>query len=89
MSPYRPPYPVPGVIWASLPIPALLIDAEGRIAEVNPAAETFLNASLRSLKGQPVLDRLAIDAPMEDAMARARDNHAALFINDVDGSFVV
>lgn len=84
MSPYRPPYPVPGVIWASLPIPALLIDAEGRIAEVNPAAETFLNASLRSLKGQPVLDRLAIDAPMEDAMARARDNHAALFINDVD-----
>ncbi len=84
MSPYRPPYPVPGVIWASLPIPALLIDAEGHIAEVNPAAETFLNASLRSLKGQPVLDRLAIDAPMEDAMARARDNHAALFINDVD-----
>ena len=24
MSAYRPPYPVPGVIWASLPVPALL-----------------------------------------------------------------
>ncbi|MEY4305625.1 MAG: hypothetical protein RIT52_1800, partial [Pseudomonadota bacterium] len=23
MSAYRPPYPVPGVIWASLPVPAL------------------------------------------------------------------
>ena len=55
MSAYRPPYPVPGVIWASLPVPALLIDKTGLIAEVNPAGETFLNASLKSLKGQPVL----------------------------------
>ncbi len=60
---YRPPYPVPGVIWASLPLPSLLVDGEGRIVEANPAAETFLNASARSLFGQPVLDRLAIDAP--------------------------
>ena len=58
MSAYRPPYPVPGVIWASLPAPALLIDRYGLIAEVNPAGEIFLNASLKSLKGQPVLDRL-------------------------------
>lgn len=84
MSAYRPPYPVPGVIWASLPVPALLVDAAGLIAEVNPAAETFLNASLRSLRGQPVLDRLSIDAPMQEAIERARENHAALFINDVD-----
>ena len=25
MTPYRLPYPVPGVVWASLPLPALLI----------------------------------------------------------------
>ena len=81
---YRPPYPVPGVIWASLPLPSLLIDGEGRIVEANPAAETFLNASARSLFGQPVLDRLAIDAPMEEAMARARANQAPLNVNDVD-----
>lgn len=84
MSAYRLPYPVPGVIWASLPVPTVLIDREGRIAEVNPAAETLLNASSRMLKGQPVFDRLLIDAPMDEALARARANHAALFINDVD-----
>lgn len=86
MSPanYRSPYPVPGVVWASLPIPTLLVGPDGRIAEVNPAGETFMNASARMLRGQPVFDRLSIDAPMDEALARARANHAALFINDVD-----
>jgi len=83
MPAYRPPYPVPGVIWASLPIPAFLIGPDGRILEVNPAGETFLNAGLRSLKGVPAFDRLHIDAPMDEAMARARANQAALFVNDV------
>lgn len=83
-KPFRSPYPVPGVIWASLPMPSLLIAADGRIAEVNPAAEDFLNASSRNLLGQPAFDRLAIDAPMEEALERARANNSALFINDVD-----
>ncbi len=84
MSAFRPPYPVPGVIWASLPMPSLLVDAAGLIHEANPAAETFLNASARTLRGQPALDRLAIDAPMEEALARARANQSPLNINDVD-----
>ncbi len=84
MTPYRTPYPVPGVVWASLPLPALLIGPDNRIAEVNPAGEIFLNASSRSLMGQPAFDRLAIDAPMDEAMARARLNQSPLFINDVD-----
>ncbi|MFV0490513.1 MAG: two-component system sensor histidine kinase NtrB [Pseudorhodobacter sp.] len=84
MTVYRQPYPVPGVVWASLPIPALLVDAAGRIAEINPAAETFLNASTRSLQGQPLFDRLSIDAPMEEAFERARRNRSALVINQVD-----
>lgn len=84
MKGYRQPYPVPGVIWASLPIPALLIDEAGLILETNPAAELFLNASSRSLKGQPVFDRLHIDADMDEACARARANQSALFINDAD-----
>ena len=81
---YRSPYPVPGVIWASLPMPAILIGLDGRIAEVNPAAEAFLNASSRSLMGHPAFDRLLIDAPMDEALQRARANQSALFINDVD-----
>lgn len=84
MTPYRTPYPVPGVVWASLPLPALLIGPDNRIAEVNPAGETFLNASSRSLVGQPAFDRLAIDAPMDEALVRARLNQSPLFINDVD-----
>jgi two-component system, NtrC family, nitrogen regulation sensor histidine kinase GlnL len=84
MTPYRTPYPVPGVIWASLPLPALLIGGDDRIIEVNPAGEIFLNASSRSLMGQPAFDRLSIDAPMDEAIARARINQSPLFINDVD-----
>jgi len=84
MSPPRKPYPVPGVIWASLPLPALLLDAEARIVEVNPAAENFFNLSDKALRGQPAFDRLAINAPIEDALARARANRAPLNINDVD-----
>jgi two-component system, NtrC family, nitrogen regulation sensor histidine kinase GlnL len=81
---YRSPYPVPGVVWASLPLPAFLIDAQDRIAEINPAAEQFLNASTRSMTGIPAFDRLHIDAPMDEALRRARSNQAPLFINDVD-----
>ena len=84
MTPYRTPYPVPGVVWASLPLPALLIGPDNRIAEVNPAGEIFLNASSRSLMGQPAFDRLSIDAPMDEALVRARLNQSPLFINDVD-----
>lgn len=84
MTPYRLPYPVPGVIWASLPLPTLLLDSQARILEVNPAAETFLNTSDRALRGQPAFDRLAIDAPIDEALARARANQSPLNINDVD-----
>ncbi len=84
MTPYRAPYPVPGVIWASLPFPTLLIDSAATILEVNPAAETFLNASQKSLIGQPVFDRLCIEAPMEEALLRVRANQSPLNINDVD-----
>ncbi len=69
-------------VWASLPLPALLIEADGRIGGVNPAGETFLNHSARSLNGQPLLDRLSIDAPMEDAFARVRSSLSPLFIAD-------
>ena len=84
MTPYRAPYPVPGVIWASLPFPTLLIDQTATILEANPAAETFLNTSQKSLIGQPVFDRLSIDAPMEEALTRVRANQSPLNINDVD-----
>ncbi|RYH10298.1 nitrogen regulation protein NR(II) [Tropicimonas sp. IMCC6043] len=73
-----------GRIWASLPIPALLLDPSDRITELNPAAELFLNRTIKSLEGELVYDRLAIDASVEEALARVRKNRSPLFINDVD-----
>ncbi len=71
-------------IWTSLPVPALLIDADDRITAANSAAEGFLNASAKSIAGQPVWDMIAVDAPLEAALARTRANGTPLFVNDVD-----
>ena len=65
-----------GARLGALPVPAILIDAATALIEVNPAAETFLNTSARSLRGQPIFDRLAIDAPLEEVLARVRDSHS-------------
>ena len=78
------PAPQPGIIWASLPIPAFLVGPTDRILDANPAAEDFLKSSVKSLRGTPVFDRLMIDAPMDEAFGRVRANHSALFVNDVD-----
>ena len=75
---------VPDALWASLPVSALLIDAFGQIAEVNPAAEIFLNASRKALIGHGLQGRLTIDADMDGALTRARANQSALFITEVD-----
>jgi two-component system nitrogen regulation sensor histidine kinase GlnL len=71
-------------IWAALPVPALVIDAEDRIARINPAAEGFMLSSERTLIGQPIWDRLAVNAPLDAAFERARQSGAPLFVNDVD-----
>ncbi|QBF31736.1 nitrogen regulation protein NR(II) [Thalassococcus sp. S3] len=71
-------------IWASLPVPALLVDSEDRILDVNSAAEGFFNASAKSVAGTPVWDQIAVDAPLEEAFQRARKNGTPLFVNDVD-----
>ena len=73
--------PAPAAIWASLPVPALVIGPDDRIAAVNPAAEDFLNLSERALLGQPVLERLSIDAPVEETLARLRAGHTLLSIH--------
>ena len=74
----------PGAIWAALPLPALLVDENGLLADINPAAELFLNLSARSLRGQPLFDRLHLSAPMEEAMARVRSTQSAMVINDIE-----
>ncbi len=72
------------MIWTSLPVPALILDAEDRIVQINPAAEGFLMTSARVILGQPVWDKLAVEVPIEEALERAREKSAPLFVNDVD-----
>ncbi len=74
------------MLWASLPVPTFLVDGENVISDVNPAAEQFVNTSSKALKGRPLFDQLAIDAPLEDAFSRVRKDQAPLFINNVDVS---
>ena len=71
-------------LWVSLPVPALLLGADDRILDTNPAAESFLNLSAKSLVGAPVWDKVMIDSPLEEAFVRARANLSSLFVNDVD-----
>ena len=71
-------------IWVSLPVPAVIVGEDDTITRLNPAAEAFLLSSAKTMIGQPIWDRLAVDAPLEQAMERARETGAPLFVNDVD-----
>ena len=71
-------------LWSSLPVPAILIGPQDRIENINSAAEGFLNASEKAMRGVPVWDVVAIDAPIEESFARARQYGTPLFVNDVD-----
>ena len=71
-------------IWNSLPVPGLVVDADDNILRINPAAETFLNASAKSMVGRPIWDKVMIDAPLEEAFRRAREHGTPLFVNDAD-----
>ena len=71
-------------LWNSLPVPALLLAPDDTIAEINPAAESFLNLSARALTGAYLWDKVMIDAPLEAAFAKARAQESSLFVNDVD-----
>ncbi|MEL6449729.1 MAG: ATP-binding protein [Pseudomonadota bacterium] len=73
-----------GDLWASLPVPAIVIGPGDEIVDINSAAEGFFNSSAKTMRGMPLWDQLAVDAPLEDSLARARKNGTPLFVNDVD-----
>ncbi|MGR3342843.1 MAG: two-component system sensor histidine kinase NtrB [Paracoccaceae bacterium] len=73
-------------LWNSLPVPAFLLDGLDIITDINPAAEQFLNTSARKLRGALVFDAIAIDAPLQTALARVRGDHSAVFVKNVDVS---
>jgi two-component system nitrogen regulation sensor histidine kinase GlnL len=71
-----------GPVWNALPMPALVLDAEDCIADVNGPAEGFLNRSAKALAGQE-LGRLAdVEGGLTAATARVRRNNASLTLHD-------
>lgn len=71
-------------IWASLPVPAFLVDECNMISDVNSSAEGFINASRKSLIGKNVWQKITIDSSIEEAFEKARAQGTPLFVNDVD-----
>ncbi|MDF3605717.1 ATP-binding protein [Paracoccus sp. DMF-8] len=72
-----------GPNWSGLPLPALIVDRQGRIAAMNDLAEPFLNVSARSsigqeLEGAAMQARLRILPPLQPIMERARAGADAL-----------
>ena len=53
--------PAPDTVWASMPVPALIVDPEDRIGDINAAAELFLNISSRAITGTPVFEHATGD----------------------------
>lgn len=71
-----------GPNWSGLPVPALIVDAHGRIAAMNDLAEPFLNISLKSslghlLEGPAMQARLRIVPELAPIIERARSGHDA------------
>lgn len=69
-----------GPNWSALPLPAIILDARGRIAGMNDLAESFLNLSRRSgigqmLEGPELTKRLRIVPPMNEIIDSVREGH--------------
>lgn len=71
-------------VWSALPVPAVIVDAQDNLYDVNASAEGFFNASARSLIGAPVWDKIMVNVGLEESYARVRENGTPLFVNDVD-----
>ena len=78
----------PGPGWDALPLPALVLDDQGRVAAMNDAAEVWLNMSRNSTLGR-VLDgdemgtRLRIQPSLSPLIFRVVKGDEALYQPDV------
>jgi two-component system nitrogen regulation sensor histidine kinase GlnL len=72
------------ILWASIPVPALLIDGGDRTIAANPAAEAFFNTSERTLCGHSLAERLVADIDLGEVLARVRHNRSELYVNDLE-----
>jgi two-component system nitrogen regulation sensor histidine kinase GlnL len=78
----------PGCGWQSIPLPALMVDDQYRIAAMNDAAEIWLNVSRTSsighrLEGETMIKRLRINPSLQALSERVLRSDEALYQTDV------
>ena len=69
-------------VWASLPIAALAVDGSDRVIDANPAAETLLNSSARTLAGRPVAELTSYGSNLGDSMDQVRARQSPMLLHD-------
>ncbi|MFC3167549.1 two-component system sensor histidine kinase NtrB [Paracoccus fontiphilus] len=74
----------PGPGWDALPLPALVLDRQGRVAAMNDAAEVWLNISRNSTLGRPLdgeelATRLRIQPSLSPLIGRVMNSDEALY----------
>ena len=67
-------------LWASLPIPALLIAPDGAIVASNGAAENFLNISDKGLSGADLWDKVSVEPDLHAAFDRAHRLRSSVYV---------
>jgi len=70
-------------IWLALPFPAFVINTEGKIAEVNDAAEGFCMASRKQMQGKALESFAGVGSAVVDAMAQAQGGMRSVVLHDV------
>lgn len=73
---------IPTAFWASMPVPAIIVRDDDTILELNPAAETFLNASAKIARNTSLWRHVSVDLSVQKAVIRARQNQSSLSISD-------
>ncbi|MEM9197207.1 MAG: ATP-binding protein [Pseudomonadota bacterium] len=65
-------------LWNTLPQPALLLDNESCILDVNSAAQTFLSMGFSTLHGAPIERFVGASSAVMEILSQARQGHLSL-----------
>ena len=67
-------------IWASLPVAALVLDANGQAIYANPAAESLFNRSARDITASRAFAHMLSGPRLENGLRQARQSRSAVLV---------
>ena len=79
-----PPLGAADAVLNALPLPVIIVDSNGRIADANVAAENFFEASVLLLRRQMLRDLVPFGSPLLALVEQVRDRGAAVNEYKVD-----